>query len=64
MHFIGSFWYSVKKAVGAAGKELDERANEHREGFTALARELKNAFRAENLVLSVTVLPNINTTCK
>lgn len=59
---IGSFWYSTKKLIGAAGKQLDEKAPEHKEGFTALVRELKNAFRADNYVLSLTVLPNVNTT--
>lgn len=59
---IGSFWYSTKKLIGAAGKPLDERAPEHKEGYTALVRELKNAFRADNYVLSMTVLPNVNTT--
>lgn len=61
---VGSFWYSIKKAVGAAGKALDEKANEHKEGYTALVRELKNAFRTDNYLLSVTVLPNVNTSCK
>lgn len=61
---LGGFWYSVKKTVGAAGKPLDERAEEHKEGFTALVRELKNAFRSDNYLLSLTVLPNVNSTGK
>jgi len=59
---IGSFWYSAKKLVGAAGKPLDEKADLHREGFTSLVRDLKNAFRVDNYVLSLTVLPNVNST--
>jgi len=57
---IGSIWYSAKKLVGAAGKPLDEKADEHKEGFTALVRELKNAFRHDQYQLSYTQLPNVN----
>lgn len=57
---IGSAWYSFKKVVGAAGKEVDPKSDEHKEEFTALVRELKNSFRAENYQLSVTILPNVN----
>ena len=43
---------------------MDERAAEHKEGFTALVRELKNAFRHDQYVLSFTLLPNGNSSCK
>lgn len=46
--------------MGAAGKPLDEKAEEHKQGYTALVRELKNAFRADNYVLTMTVLPNVD----
>jgi GH18 family chitinase len=57
---IGSFWYSVKKTVGAAGKPLDENAETHRNGFVRFSRELKNAFRHDNYILSLTINPNVN----
>lgn len=61
---LGSFWYSVKKTVGAAGKPLDENAEVHKNGFARLIRETKNAFRHDNYILSVSVNPNTNASCK
>lgn len=40
----------------------DEKVEEHREQFTALVRELKNVFRHDGLAVTVTVLPNVNST--
>lgn len=57
---IGSFFYSIKKAVGAAGNPVDAKSDEHREEFTALVRELKNSFRHDGLLLAVTINPNVN----
>ncbi|KAG5666683.1 hypothetical protein PVAND_014698 [Polypedilum vanderplanki] len=57
---IGSFFYSIKKAVGAAGKPVDPKSDEHREEFTALVRELKNSFRHDGYILSITINPNVN----
>lgn len=59
---IGSFWYSTKKLVGVAGKQLDENAEQHRNGFRDLVRQVKDAIRPDNYLLTVTVLPNTNTT--
>jgi len=59
---IGSAWHSFKKVVGAAGKVVDEKSEDHKEQFTALVRELKNSFRLDNFELAVTVLPNVNAT--
>ncbi|KAK9873013.1 hypothetical protein WA026_020358 [Henosepilachna vigintioctopunctata] len=42
--------------------EIDEKANEHREKFTALVRDLKNTFRHEGLLLTLSILPNVNST--
>lgn len=62
--FLGSFWYSAKKLVGAAGKPLDENAEAHKNGFAKLVREVKNAFRHDNYLLSLTVNPNTNSSRK
>ncbi|KAL7015299.1 hypothetical protein ACKWTF_016391 [Chironomus riparius] len=57
---VGSFFYSIKKAVGAAGKPVDAKFEEHREEFTSLIRELKNSFRHDGYLLSFTLNPNVN----
>lgn len=59
---IGSFWYSTKKTFGLAGKPLDADAELHRNAFKDLVRQIKDAIRPDNYVLSLTVLPNQNTT--
>lgn len=60
---IGSFWYSVKKTSGLAGKSIDENGEQHRNAFKELIRQVKNAIRPDNgKLLTVTVLPNQNTT--
>jgi chitinase len=59
---IGSFWHGIKKVVGAAGNPVDEKSDEHREAFTALIRDIKNAFKLDNYILATTVLPNVNYT--
>lgn len=59
---IGSFWYSTKKTFGLAGKPLDENAEIHKNGFKNLVRAIKDAIRPDGYLLSVTVLPNVNTT--
>jgi GH18 family chitinase len=59
---LGSFFYSIKKTVGAAGKPVDEHSEDHKNQFTSLVVEIKNSFRIDNYQLSVTVLPNVNAT--
>jgi GH18 family chitinase len=39
---------------------VDEKADEHREEFTILVREIKNSFRLDGYQVSLTVLPNVN----
>ncbi|XP_055857827.1 chitinase-like protein Idgf4 isoform X1 [Episyrphus balteatus] len=56
---IGKFWKGFKK-IFSGDSVLDEKAEEHKEEFTALVRELKNAFRPEGFSVSLTVLPNVN----
>lgn len=59
MTSTGSFWHGVKKTFGTT--PVDEKEAEHREGFTALVREMKAALNLKpNMQLSVTVLPNVN----
>lgn len=56
---IGSLWKGFKK-VFSGDSIVDEKSEEHKEQFTALLRDVKNAFRPDNLLLSTTVLPNVN----
>lgn len=57
---IGSAWYSFKKTVGAAGKPVDPDSETHKTQFTSLVEELRDSFKSENLMLTVTVLPNVD----
>lgn len=57
----GKIWHGFKK-VFSGDQVLDEKADEHREEFTALLRELKNAFRSDGYQLGITVLPHVNAT--
>ncbi|XP_055640117.1 chitinase-like protein Idgf4 [Toxorhynchites rutilus septentrionalis] len=57
----GKLWSGFKK-VFSGDSVLDEKADEHREEFTALLRELKNAFRSDGYQLGITVLPHVNAT--
>lgn len=56
---LGSFWHGVKKTFGGS-KPVDEKADEHKEAFTSLTRDFKNAFKLDNYVVAATVLPNVN----
>nr|ABC79625.1 imaginal disc growth factor-like protein [Mamestra brassicae] len=57
----GSIWHGIKKTFGTT--PVDEKEAEHREGFTALVREMKQALNVKpNMQLAVTVLPNVNST--
>nr|XP_021205993.2 chitinase-like protein EN03 isoform X3 [Bombyx mori] len=57
----GSLWHGIKKTFGTT--PVDEKESEHREGFTALVRELKQALiHKPKMQLGVTVLPNVNST--
>ncbi|CAG9771439.1 unnamed protein product [Ceutorhynchus assimilis] len=58
---FGKFWSSVKKTF-TGDSVIDENAQEHRDQFTALVRELKNTFKPDNFLVSLTVLPNVNST--
>ncbi|XP_041987933.1 chitinase-like protein EN03 isoform X2 [Aricia agestis] len=57
----GSIWHGFKKTFGTT--PVDEKEAEHREGFTALVREMKQALSLKpNMQLAITVLPNVNST--
>lgn len=56
---IGSFWKGFKK-IFTGDFVVDEKSEEHKEEFTALVRELKNAFRPDGYLLGLSVLPNVN----
>lgn len=60
---IGSFFHSLKKKIVGESKR-DDKEEEHKEQFTALAREIKNAFRHDGLLLTLSVLPNVNSSGK
>lgn len=60
---FGSFWHGLKKKI-VGDSIIDEKAAEHKEQFTALVREIKNVFRHDGLLLSLTVLPNVNSSGK
>ncbi|XP_077292745.1 chitinase-like protein EN03 [Arctopsyche grandis] len=55
---FGSLWHGIKKTFSS--KVVDEKSEEHKEQFTKLVLELKNALRHDNLMLTATVLPNVN----
>ncbi|XP_026688874.1 chitinase-like protein EN03 [Diaphorina citri] len=56
---LGSIWHKIKKTVTGP---KDDNPTLHREHFTLLIREMKAAFRAENFLLSASVLPHVNYT--
>lgn len=60
---IGKLWKGFKK-IFSGDFVVDEKAEEHKEEFTALVRELKNAFRPDGYLLGLSVLPNVNSSCK
>lgn len=59
---ISSLWHGFKKKIGVTKGKVDEKEEEHREQFTALVRELKNVFRHDGLLLTLSVIPNVNST--
>ncbi|XP_076269527.1 chitinase-like protein Idgf4 isoform X2 [Rhynchophorus ferrugineus] len=57
-----SGWFSNLKHKIVGESIIDEKAEEHKEQFTALVREIKNLFRHNGLLLTLSVLPNVNST--
>lgn len=60
---IGQAWKDFKKFF-TGDYVVDPEANQHKEQFTTLVRDLKNALRPDNMMLMLTVLPNVNSTCE
>lgn len=57
--WTGKVWHGFKKLF-TGDSVLDPKAEEHREEFTALVRDLKNALVHDNFMLGLTVLPHVN----
>lgn len=60
---IGMAWKSFKKLF-TGDFIVDPKSDEHKEQFTDLVNDLKAVLRPHNLMLSLTVLPNVNSSCK
>ncbi|XP_005179409.1 chitinase-like protein Idgf3 isoform X1 [Musca domestica] len=56
---VGQVWKTFKKLF-TGDHIVDEKSDEHKEQFTELVKDLKAAFRPYDLMLTVTVLPNVN----
>lgn len=60
---LGSAWKSFKKFF-TGDFVVDEKADEHKKAFTELVAELKAQFQPLDLMVTLTVLPNVNSSCK
>lgn len=60
---VGMAWKSFKKFF-TGDHIVDEKSDQHKEQFTELVKDLKTAFRPYDLMLTLTVLPNVNSSCK
>ncbi|XP_030557216.1 chitinase-like protein Idgf1 [Drosophila novamexicana] len=58
---IGTYWKQFKKLF-TGDFIVDPSSAQHKEQFTELARNLRNTFQSANLLLTLTVLPNVNST--
>ncbi|XP_058985778.1 imaginal disk growth factor 6-like [Musca domestica] len=58
---FGSILKRIKKAFSGSF-DVDPNSEKHKEQFSSLIRELKTELRTDNYSLSVTVLPNVNST--
>lgn len=60
---IGQAWKKVKKlATGHA--IVDPKSQEHKRQLTKLIGDIRTTLKANNLMLTFTVLPNVNSSCK
>lgn len=60
---VGSVWKSFKK-VFSGDEIVDEKAESYKKDFKIFVRDVKNAFRPEKFLVSLTVLPNVNSSCE
>ncbi|KAH8263726.1 hypothetical protein KR044_012995, partial [Drosophila immigrans] len=58
---LGSYWKSFKKLF-TGNFIVDTNAEMHKEQYTSLVTKLSRAFNSANLMLTMTVLPNVNST--
>ncbi|XP_034098470.1 chitinase-like protein Idgf2 [Drosophila albomicans] len=58
---LGATWKSIKKLF-TGDFVVDTNAALHKEQFTAFVRDVKDSLRNDGLQLSLTVLPNVNST--
>ncbi|XP_055640235.1 chitinase-like protein Idgf4 [Toxorhynchites rutilus septentrionalis] len=59
--WTGKLWHGFKKLF-TGDSILDPKADEHREEFIALVRDLKTAFMHEKFQIGLTMLPHVNET--
>lgn len=59
----GMAWKSVKKLF-TGDFVVDTYADEHKQQFMDLITKLKKSFAPNDLLLSLTILPNVNSSCK
>lgn len=59
---IGTYWKKFKKLF-TGDFVVDPLAAQHKDQFSELARNIKMAYQSANLLLTLTVLPNVNSTC-
>lgn len=60
---IGTLWKKFKK-VFTGNFIVDPKSDEHKEQFTTIVRDLRNILHADGYQLMLTVLPNVNSSCK
>jgi len=58
---VGSAWKKFKK-IFTGDFVVDPKAEQHKEEFTTFVRDIRNALRPDGLILTLTVLPNVNST--
>ncbi|KAH8404785.1 hypothetical protein KR222_001820, partial [Zaprionus bogoriensis] len=58
---VGSYWKRFKKLF-TGDFIVDPQAEQHKDQFTRLVGNLKSVFQSASLLLSLTVLPNVNST--
>ncbi|CAD7011390.1 unnamed protein product [Ceratitis capitata] len=56
---IKKAWHYIK-SLFTGTKVVDENAEEHKTQFATLTRELKDAFRTDGLILTLTMLPHVD----
>lgn len=56
---IGGFFNKIKESV-VGESVVDKKAAEHKQEFTSLVKELNEKLKKDNLLLTLSVLPNVN----